>query len=175
MNDELVAPAGLGRVPPPVGHVADEPEHGQQDRDAADDRRRLTPPEAEVADAVDEHGHPDPECECQPERRDRETGLGDGHRLVGRRTAPRTHTVAHPASASAHPRVGPREARAGGEEEWHRRRHHEPPHRPTATGGTALEPHRLRQVEGRPRSEPERGPIVDHVEVGERPREQEHQ
>ena len=104
-----------------------KPRIGKQERDAAEDRRRLSPAEAERADAVDEHRRADAERDREPERGERETRFRREHRPIRRDLFGYPHDG--PPDDREHPRARrPRKPRAGGDEQRERRRPTTRPH-----------------------------------------------
>ena len=116
VNASVLVQSLVGASHRPSNTSAVNAERGQQDRDRAEDHRRLAPAELERVDAVDEHRHRDAEAEGEAERGQGEAGLGRQHRRVGEEARRDPHH--RPADQGQHPAArGPRQAIAGGDEQ----------------------------------------------------------
>ena len=151
---ERIDPTGSRRMPPTLDRVGGEAEDRKQERDATEDRRRLSPAEAERADAVDEHRRADAERDREPERGEREPRFRRELRPLRRDLF--GYPDDGPPDDREHPRARrPREPRAGGDEEGNGRGHEESPHHPPGTRRTRLEAQHLGEVEVGPECETE--------------------
>ena len=105
MNASVFAQSVSGACQRPSATSAVKAERREQDRDRAEDRRRLSPTELERLDAVDEHRH----ARCRgtgasPSAATVRPASGASTDVSGKKRAG-THTMAQPASASIHPRA----------------------------------------------------------------------
>ena len=115
-----------------------------------------------------------PRHSASPSAAQGEPGFGREHRRVGEEAGRDPHHG--PADEREHPAAGrPGQPIAGGDEQRHRGRDHQSPHRPARGGRSGVEAQDLRQVEVGAEREPERGLVDARVRVRDRPREQEHE